>query len=479
MFCISKKCEITMSKQVCCLIKKNILILILIFSFFNIKLYSVDKNGQINQKERIALLNLKAVGVNEALANSIEESFLTFIAKQGKYEVIERSQLNKILKEQGLSHGDEFNEETAAQIGNLLGVKIVLIGSVSRMGNNIVINVRGIDVNNAVILFTEIESTKSEDELIDIIELIAVKICREKDTVEEEKRVEIEFNKNKFKTKRDEIKFKHDGVEQIKGQSNLISCKHKVAIIPIFNSSKKSKFDYLSSTISNVLRTELNKNNNYFVFDSATIQSMMSNNNLKNTFIWETDALKMGELLKVDIVVYGYYSIEKNKMIVNYYALDVKKREFVVNLKISNEIGLDVTYQATEISLEMAKQMSYKIKPKLKPTNIVVITFVPVGATILTTGIFMLAFDLTLYSTNAVYWDKYNADYESGDRYSTYLDAYNSYIALFSTSIVLINIGVVMFATSFPLMFYKRLQKKFGFDIILNKDVGFAFSYKF
>ncbi|BAZ42718.1 Curli production assembly/transport component CsgG [Calothrix sp. NIES-4101] len=62
-------------------------------------------------------------GVSDILVNKLVDS--------GKYSVIERSKLDAILQEQNLGASGRVDASTAAQIGKLLGVDVVVIGSVT------------------------------------------------------------------------------------------------------------------------------------------------------------------------------------------------------------------------------------------------------------------------------------------------------------------------------------------------------------
>jgi len=143
--------------------------IILIFLFISILFFGYSQN----KKTRIALINFNAIGIEEVKVRGIEENLLTEIINTGKFEVVERSQLNKVLQELNLSNSDEFSESTAAQVGNLLGVDIILIGSVNKLGKNISINVRGIEVKTGLASFAKKVVTKSEEELITAIENLA------------------------------------------------------------------------------------------------------------------------------------------------------------------------------------------------------------------------------------------------------------------------------------------------------------------
>ena len=63
------------------------------------------------------------------IINSSGRSILTEIKRIGKFEVLERLLLDKILEEQELSLSDAFDEKTALRIGELYSVEALVTGS--------------------------------------------------------------------------------------------------------------------------------------------------------------------------------------------------------------------------------------------------------------------------------------------------------------------------------------------------------------
>lgn len=146
------------------MIKKSLIFFLFILPFF---LFS---------KEKIVILELKAMeGVSPKLANSITEILITSIANQGKYQVLERSQLDKIFKEMSLTGHDDFDDSTAIEIGKLAKAKLVLIGSLTKLGGRYAISARGIDIETGNITFGQSVFADSVDELFEkTIELSAI-----------------------------------------------------------------------------------------------------------------------------------------------------------------------------------------------------------------------------------------------------------------------------------------------------------------
>jgi len=58
------------------------------------------------------------------------------LVKDGKYSVIERKALDKILAEQNFSNSDRANPNSAARLGKLLGVDAIIVGNITQFGND-------------------------------------------------------------------------------------------------------------------------------------------------------------------------------------------------------------------------------------------------------------------------------------------------------------------------------------------------------
>lgn len=69
-------------------------------------------------------------GVGEGLSDML----VTELVKSGNYRVIERAELDAILKEQDLGASGVVTAESAAQIGKVLGVELAVVGAVTEFG---------------------------------------------------------------------------------------------------------------------------------------------------------------------------------------------------------------------------------------------------------------------------------------------------------------------------------------------------------
>ncbi len=87
-------------------------------------------------KKRIAVLdfeNLSNFG-DQKIGSAFSDMLVSQLARSGRFTLIERSQLEKILQEQALGQSGIISEETAAQVGQLLGVESIITGKILQAG---------------------------------------------------------------------------------------------------------------------------------------------------------------------------------------------------------------------------------------------------------------------------------------------------------------------------------------------------------
>lgn len=121
--------------------RSTCLFLIILFSlFFAASIQAQDKEGR---KKRIAVLTFSDQtqtrsgfrwGNYKHVGEGIMEMVTTELVKTGKYRVMERSQIDAIIAEQGLQQSGLVTEETAVELGKMLGVELAVFGAVTEFG---------------------------------------------------------------------------------------------------------------------------------------------------------------------------------------------------------------------------------------------------------------------------------------------------------------------------------------------------------
>jgi curli biogenesis system outer membrane secretion channel CsgG len=98
------------------------------------------------QKKRVAVLNFEygtvrsnaqaIFGTEQDVGKGISDMLVQKLVQDGKYSVIERNALDKVLGEQNFSNSDRADASTAAKIGRILGVDAIIIGSITQFGRD-------------------------------------------------------------------------------------------------------------------------------------------------------------------------------------------------------------------------------------------------------------------------------------------------------------------------------------------------------
>jgi len=70
------------------------------------------------------------------VGKGISDLLVQQLVTDGKYSVIERNALDKILNEQNFANSDRADAATAAKIGKVLGVDAVIMGSITQFGRD-------------------------------------------------------------------------------------------------------------------------------------------------------------------------------------------------------------------------------------------------------------------------------------------------------------------------------------------------------
>ncbi len=124
--------------------------------------------GLVSAKINLAVLPLDRNDLTESQASVLTDQVRKELFAGGNYNVIERSQMNAVLKEQSFQQSAICNaSECAVQAGQLLGVDQIVVGSVSKFGSLWIISLRKIDVESGNIL--QISETKLKGEIEDLL----------------------------------------------------------------------------------------------------------------------------------------------------------------------------------------------------------------------------------------------------------------------------------------------------------------------
>ncbi len=133
--------------------------------------------AEMETRMRIAILPFSTRGnIDKNLSELLSENFTIAMISGGKYNVVERSQLDKALSELKFQKGAQFDDASAVEIGKLAGAQAVIIGTISEIDGSYFVSARGIDVKTGIAQFATKEQTSNKRELINLIDKLASSI---------------------------------------------------------------------------------------------------------------------------------------------------------------------------------------------------------------------------------------------------------------------------------------------------------------
>jgi curli biogenesis system outer membrane secretion channel CsgG len=75
-------------------------------------------------------------GTDQDVGKGMSDLLVMKLVNDGKYSVIERNQLDKVLGEQNFANSDRADASTAAKIARVLGVDAIIIGTITQFGRD-------------------------------------------------------------------------------------------------------------------------------------------------------------------------------------------------------------------------------------------------------------------------------------------------------------------------------------------------------
>ena len=139
-------------------------------------IFNVTADDFAAQEKRVAVLPFITKGKFDPLYAEVAlDNFITRLIQGKAYRVVERSQLDKAMKESKFQSGDDFDESSMMEVGKLAGAEIVLIGIIRALPNQAVVNIRGSSLKTGIAEFAEKDFIRTQEELLTSVEKIADK----------------------------------------------------------------------------------------------------------------------------------------------------------------------------------------------------------------------------------------------------------------------------------------------------------------
>ncbi len=129
------------------------------------------------EKISVAVMDFSTGETDSDRAKSIADLIKTDMLNTGEFVMIERSAMDKVIKEQKFQSMGMVDASQAAELGKLLAVKKMLMGSVSRFSFGLLVNVRVVDVETGQIEVADKALIENDNYIMETCSELAGKIA--------------------------------------------------------------------------------------------------------------------------------------------------------------------------------------------------------------------------------------------------------------------------------------------------------------
>ena len=127
--------------------------------------------------DKIAIMDFEGIGVSIEEIRILTQRLASKIISLNVYQLLERSQIKQLIKDRKIS--DCVDAACAVEIGKLVGVQHMVIGTVSKVGNTYSVDSRIIEVESgqSLIIAEYTTNTSIDDVITNGVESISHQLC--------------------------------------------------------------------------------------------------------------------------------------------------------------------------------------------------------------------------------------------------------------------------------------------------------------
>jgi sulfatase modifying factor 1 len=159
---------------------RRLLTLVSIFLLLTTPSFAVEKHMKPTRdlSKYIAIFDLDVVGkVDKDISRPLSDTVRYEIVKSGMYKVMDRANMDRILKEQAFQMSGTVAKERMVEAGQMLGVGKIAIGSIGIVGKTYMISLSLVNIETGETERVEEDTCKCEiDELIESVRRVASKL---------------------------------------------------------------------------------------------------------------------------------------------------------------------------------------------------------------------------------------------------------------------------------------------------------------
>ena len=100
------------------------------------------KRAGASEKQTVAVLDFEGRGITIMEAQTLTDRFMTAMANTDRVQLVDRATMGDVLTEQGYTATECTSDECAAEVGAMLGVQLMINGSIGKIGNTYTIDAK-------------------------------------------------------------------------------------------------------------------------------------------------------------------------------------------------------------------------------------------------------------------------------------------------------------------------------------------------
>ena len=128
------------------------------------------------ERSRIAVLDFRSIGMPESFGDAVAENLRNALVQQQHFTVVERAQIQQALKEQSFGHTGLVEADQAVTLGRMLGARVIVVGSVTKLAATYTINARFIDVQSGEAIDAQSLKTTNDNEIAELVDRLAMRL---------------------------------------------------------------------------------------------------------------------------------------------------------------------------------------------------------------------------------------------------------------------------------------------------------------
>jgi TolB-like protein len=271
------------------------------------------------QTSNIAVLNFTARNVTEVEAQVVSDRLRIAMKNTGKFTIIERNLMDKLLNEQRFQQSGCVESGCMVEVGKLLSVKQIVGGSVSRVGSQLVVEAKLVDVQTGEILKNVIKDYTGPYEMLlsQVVPAVASELSQE------------------------------ESLETTKPKKN----------IALMEFVARGLSETEAAIISDRIRLELKNTGVFNVIEREMMNAILKEQSFQQSGCTESECLvEVGQLLAVEKMVGGSISKVGNLFVIEARIIDVKTGS--INYNVAEDYSGPIELLLVNVTKKVAQRLA-------------------------------------------------------------------------------------------------------------------------